>query len=372
MARSLFVNSRIFRFVLINTLLVTLSGSSIRKPGEVAYRLPETFVVPPGLVVGTRSTAVNSVSGSTEPLLPTRNMAIEVGEVFKLRSDLEGGIEANSRTVDSLTQRRVKEASKMAQTKIILDKIIDCSSVSISVLFKLPETHFTMLESNVQQVKKGRISEQALADFLSAYTDDAKCFLIKQLLAKHSHSVESARLLEERYVSFSKFLTERRDSIDVVFNGQVFQENFNNMQVMPGSTYDWLKATKRVMMLRSRLEALILETNKVKTMRHNNSARNTMTAADEGNLKNNLVRLMGYHFHDGRDLLMGTQDSVLVTYLLGEISIWKVGDVQWQVKHALDHYREFIQRESTRVLNMELDMLAIPSTGAKYQYGSAV
>ena len=144
------------------------------------------------------------------------------------------------------------------------------------------------------------------------------------------------------------------------------------MQVIPGSTYDWLKATNRLMMLRSRLEALVLETNKVKTMRHTNSARNTMSTADERNLKDNLVRLMDYHFHDGRDLLMGTRDSVLVTYLLGEISIWKVGDVQWQVKRALDHFREFIQRESKRVLNMELDMLAIPATGGKYQYGSAV
>ena len=358
-------------FVLINTLLVTLSGSSIRKPGEAVSRLPETFVLPPGLASGTRSTAIDSVvSGSTEALLRTENMADEIGEVLKLRLDLEGGIVANSVTVDSLTDQRVREEGKMAATRMILDKIIDCSSVSISEFFKLPDEHFTMLESNVQQVKNSRSSEQALAEFLSAYTDEAKCFLIKQLLAKHSYSVESARLSEERYRSLSKFLMERRDTIDAVFSGQEFMENLDNMQVIPGSTYDWIKATNRLMMLRGRLEALISETNKVKTMLHNNSANNAMSAAEERRVRENLVRLMGYHFHEGRDLLMGTQDSVLLTYLLSEISIWRSGQVQWQLRNALDRYREFIQRESTRVLNMERDMLAIPATNGKYQYGS--
>jgi hypothetical protein len=297
-------------------------------------------------------------------------MAAAVGAVLRLRSDLEGALVANGKTVGSLTDQRVKEERKMEQTKIILDRVIDCDTVSIGEVFKLPEDHFKMLESKVQQVNKGRNSDQAVSEFLSAYTDEAKCFLIKQLLAKHSYSVESARLIEERYMSLSKFLFERRESIDAVLNGQEFRENFDNMQVIPGSTTDWMKAANRVLIFKSRLEAMSTEMNQIKTMRHSNHGKSPMSEGDERQVKDNLVRLMGYHFHEGRDLLMGTEDSVLVKYLLGEISIWKVGEVQWQVKYAVDHYREFIQRESTRVFNMERDMLAIPATGGKYQYGS--
>ena len=208
--------------------------------------------------------------------------------------------------IDELPAMLEKLLKKSVSIEETLRSFVDCDGV------RLPET---VDESIKQLFDTPHVNPE---EFLKLLPTPIACFLIQRRVDKAKYKHHSLQKVGERLVAARNLISEVVGEIDSAFAGHNTQHDvkafwFANFGPFIDSRGRWLQAIRENHMHRDRLERIRAEfvTLRSEGMGYNFGTPSKTPSHAERVFADELLRIMNLHFEEGRDILMGTQDSLI-------------------------------------------------------------